>query len=138
MSEAGNTKSAPIYAEIAPGELVDKITVLEIKAEHIAEPDRLKNVRTELDALRETLDKHLHASPELQKLTQELKEANKKIWDLSDRIRELGGAGDFGEEFVNVSWSIHTVNDERAAIKKKINLMQGSRITEEKSYKHWK
>jgi hypothetical protein len=126
----------PIYVETAPGELIDKITVLEIKNERITDPARLKNVRTELDILRETKDKHLKGSPELQELAKKLKEANQKIWDLSDRIRELGEAGNFGKEFAEISWNIHLANDERATIKKQVNIMQDSRIIEEKSYKH--
>ena len=128
----------PLYVEISPGELIDKITVLEIKSERISDPARLKNVQTELDILQETRNKHVSDLPELEMLTKRLREANLKIWDLSDRIRELGEKGDFGEEFADVSWQIHLVNDERAAIKKQINLMQGSRIIEEKSYKNWK
>lgn len=128
----------PIYVEIAPGELIDKITVLEIKSERISDPSRLKNVQTELDILQETRNKCVSDSPELATLTKRLREANLNIWDMSSSIRELGEKGDFSEEFADVSWRIHLVNDERAAIKKQINLMQGSRIIEEKSYKNWK
>lgn len=128
----------PIYAEIAPGELIDKITVLEIKAERIVDPARLSNVKTELEILSKTRDEHIPSSSEMESLAQSLKEANQKIWDLGDKIRELGEAGNFGEEFVDVSWSIHLENDKRAATKKKINLLMNSRIIEEKSYKHWR
>ena len=136
------TKEELIMTPIAPGELIDKITVLKIKEERITEHARLVNVRKELHMLEETRQTHFpHDESFVDKLTQlemSLKEANEKIWDMGDKIRDLGGKNDFGQKFIDVAYGIHLANDERAAIKKEINLMLNSPIIEEKSYKNWK
>lgn len=133
-----NAAHPGLLVEIAPGELIDKITVLEIKAERISDPARLAHIQTELEILTKTRDEKLPATEELSRITDALKQINIIIWDQSDRIRVLGGAGDFGEEFAKVSWDIHHANDTRAALKKEINLLLNSRLVEEKSYPHWK
>src|SRR3989344_3581152 len=117
--------SSVINTPISPGELLDKITVLEIKAERIIDPARLANVKTELNLLHKTKAEHFSMTPELEVLAERLKKSNQEIWD-------------YGETFVKVAWDIHVSNDRRAALKKEINLLLGSKIIEEKSYKHWK
>ncbi|MFZ2484834.1 MAG: DUF6165 family protein [Minisyncoccia bacterium] len=127
-----------ILTPTAPGELIDKITVLRIKAERIKDPARLANVNTELEMLEEVREKHFSKNERLQELEENLKKANEEIWDMGDKIRELGEGRDFGKEFVEPAYGIHLANDRRATIKKEINLMLGSSLIEEKSYKHWK
>lgn len=131
-----------ILTPTAPGELIDKITVLKIKEERIKDEVRLSNVRKELSMLEETKEKSFPKSDQvrekLTKLEADLKKLNEEIWDMGDKIREFGDKQDFGKEFIEPAYNIHLVNDRRAAIKKEINLMLGSSIIEEKSYKHWK
>ena len=115
-----------MLVEISKAELIDKITILEIKDERIQDETRLKNVRHELDILRKIEFK----TP----LKDELKRVNNTIWDLEDGIRKCEADGNFGDEFINLARNIYKFNDERARIKKVINLEEGSNIVEEKSY----
>jgi hypothetical protein len=115
-----------MLVEISKAELIDKITILEIKDERIQDETRLKNVRHELDILRKIEFK----TP----LKDELKRVNNTIWDLEDGIRKLEETRDFGDEFINLARNIYKFNDERARIKRVINLEEGSNIVEEKSY----
>lgn len=137
-----NTQENLILIPTAPGELIDKITVLKIKAERISDPARLENVKKELHMLEEIRDAHFPKdsafAERINDLEARLKKSNEEIWDMGDKIRDLGGKQDFGKEFVDVAYGIHGANDIRAAIKKEINLMLGSSIIEEKSYKDWK
>lgn len=119
---------------IAPGELIDKITILRIKSERIADEAKLKNVRTELDILNETLAKDVPASDELTRLDGELQKVNEALWEIEDDIRECERKGDFGEDFIRLARAVYVTNDKRAALKKEINLLLGSAIVEEKSY----
>ncbi|MEK7177176.1 MAG: hypothetical protein AAB719_02690 [Patescibacteria group bacterium] len=136
------TQENLILTPTAPGELIDKITVLKIKEERIKDEARLLNVRKELLMLEETREKSFPKNSQvigkLAKLEASLKKSNEEIWDMGDKIRELGDKQNFGKEFTDVAYGIHLANDKRAAIKKEINLMLGSGIVEEKSYKHWK
>lgn len=131
-----------ILTPISPGELVDKITVLKIKREKISHPERVANIEKELSMLEEARERHFPDTEELLgkilELEVRLKEANETIWHMSERIRELADAKNLGKEFVDVSLKIHLSNDVRAALKKEINLLLGSSIIEEKSYRHWK
>jgi len=120
---------------ISVGELMDKITILEIKAERISESDRLANVWRELAALQ-----HVELGLELDQTALEsaignLKEVNRQLWDIEDEIRECEVRMDFGVRFVELARSIYKLNDERARLKKTINLLSGSAFVEEKSYK---
>jgi len=115
-----------MLVEISKAELIDKITILEIKDERMNDEDRLKNVRHELEILRKLEFETSHKD--------ELKRVNNVIWDLEDGIRNLEKKGDFGAEFIDLARKIYKFNDERARIKKVINLEQGSNIVEEKSY----
>lgn len=123
----------PILAEIAFGEFIDKITILQIKDERIAEESRLVNVRKELASLQATRES-LPGSAELDDLATQLKTVNEAIWEIEDKVRDLERRKDFGEEFVEVARSVYKTNDKRAALKREINLRFGSAIIEEKSY----
>lgn len=131
-------KETMILTPTSPGELIDKITVLQIKKERIRNPERLANVTRELSMLEETKEKYFPRTSEfLKKITElesSLKKSNEEIWDMGDKIRELGEAKNFGHEFNEVALGIHRSNDKRAAIKKEINILLGSSIIEEKSY----
>lgn len=135
------TEENLIMTPTAPGELIDKITVLKIKQERISDPARLANVTRELAMLSETKDKYFPKDPavaeKIADLESRLKKSNEEIWDMGDKIRDLGDKKDFGKEFADVALGIHHSNDRRAAIKKEINMLLGSSIIEEKSYKDW-
>ena len=124
----------PIKVEIAPAELIDKLTILEIKLERITDPDKLRNVRVEYDLLRQVSDAEIAPSERLTALTAQLKEINGRLWSIEDDIRDLERAKSFGTEFVALARSVYRTNDERAAIKRLINELLNSAILEEKSY----
>ena len=123
-----------ITIEVAPGELIDKITILEIKSEHITDQGKLENIRVELQTLEASRDAAIEPSDRIGELTARLKAVNERLWDVEDAMRECGRRGDFGPRFVEAARAEYTLNDERAAIKRSINELLGSRIMEEKSY----
>jgi hypothetical protein len=123
-----------VLTEIAPGELIDKITILRIKSERIAEDAKLKNVRAELAILHETLEKDVPASDALSRLDAALQAVNEELWVIEDDIRDREREGDFGAEFIRLARAVYVINDKRAVLKKEINLLLGSTIVEEKSY----
>lgn len=133
------TNNSLILVPTSLGELLDKITILKIKSERITDRARLENVKKELHLLEEIRQKSFSANHEslgiMLKLEGELKKSNENLWDLEDSIRELDKKKDFGEEFIRVARSIYVANDRRASIKKEINIMIGSALVEEKSYK---
>jgi hypothetical protein len=128
-----------ILVPIAPGELIDKITVLRIKMERITDPEKVSNIKNELNLLEEVKQQCISPdnqfSNKLAELEEALKKSNEEIWDMGDKIREYGESKNFGHEFAEVAYGVHLSNDHRAALKKEINLLLGSRIIEEKSYK---
>ena len=123
-----------IRVEIAPGELIDKITILEIKSERIADAEKLRNVRTELAILQVARSESVPPSTELTDLARRLKSVNESLWNIEDDIRACERAKDFGPRFVELARSVYHNNDERAAIKRRINELLGSTIVEEKAY----
>jgi len=123
-----------VVVPIAPGELIDKITILEIKAERVGDPAKVQNVRNELESLRAARDLSIVPSQELAALTAELLAINEAIWKIEDAIRGCERNGDFGQRFIELARSIYQTNDRRAAVKRRINEHLGSRIVEEKSY----
>jgi hypothetical protein len=123
-----------ILVEVAPGELIDKITILEIKTEQIRDPAKLANVRTELDILASARDKTIPRSSQLDELTAQLKQVNQALWDIEDDIRLCEKAKDFGPRFIELARSVYFQNDRRAAVKRQINEALGSTIVEEKAY----
>jgi len=119
-----------VSVPISVGELVDKITILEIKSERIKCPDKLKNVKTELDIL-DMLCKDIDIADNMHKC---LKEINSTIWDIEDKVRSHERSSIFGTDFITTARMVYKFNDERARIKYEINKMYGSKIVEEKSY----
>ncbi|WP_445681080.1 DUF6165 family protein [Radicibacter daui] len=126
--------AAQIMIEVAPGELIDKITILEIKLENMTDTAKLANVRHELDVLAAARDAAISASDDLDYLTGELKRVNLSLWQIEDDIRDCERANDFGEAFVELARAVYKTNDLRAALKRKINELLDSPIFEEKSY----
>lgn len=126
--------SSPLRIEVAPGELIDKLTILEIKSARMHDPQKLRNVRRELDILNRTRAEHLSETPELRALSELLKSVNESLWDIEDRIRDCERNGDFGARFIELARSVYRVNDERARLKREINELLNSTIVEEKSY----
>jgi predicted nuclease with TOPRIM domain len=123
-----------IMTEIGSGELIDKITILEIKSERIADEGKLKNIRHELSVLSATRDAHLGDVDGLDKLAEQLKEINEALWVIEDDIRACEAEKDFGQKFIDLARAVYITNDKRAAVKKEINLLTGATIIEEKSY----
>ena len=128
---------AAVAIEIAPGELIDKITILEIKSERMTDPAKLINVRAELDLLAQVRGGALAASPDLDALAGDLKQVNEALWEIEDAIRLKEKAQDFGAEFIALARSVYRKNDERAALKRRINDLLGAAIVEEKSYEEY-
>jgi 3-methyladenine DNA glycosylase/8-oxoguanine DNA glycosylase len=124
----------PIMIENGPGELIDRITILEIKLENIRDQAKLVNIRHEYELSLATLRKEIAETAELTRLTAELKAVNAELWRIEDEIRTQERAGTFGETFVAIARSVYRTNDRRAAIKRKINDLFESKIVEEKSY----
>jgi hypothetical protein len=124
-----------IMAPISAGELVDKITILRVKAARIGDPAKEANVRKELAMLETLAESALPATPEIERLTVELAEVNGALWDIEDGKRDCERRQDFGPRFVGLARSVYIENDRRAAIKRAINEAAGSDIVEEKSYK---
>lgn len=120
---------------VSIGELIDKITILEIKAERIADPDKQANVARELDLLRQKAAPLAASEPALPSIQHALKEVNGELWEIEDRIRDKERAKAFDDEFVKLARSVYVTNDKRAALKRQINGLFGSALVEEKSYK---
>jgi hypothetical protein len=123
-----------VVIETAPGELIDKITILEIKAERILDEEKLRNVRKELETLVKARERTILPSDSLTALTAELRSVNEALWGIEDEVRACERDGDFGPKFVELARSVYKNNDLRAALKRKINELLGSVIVEEKSY----
>ena len=124
----------PILVEIAPGELIDKITILQIKMERIQDADKLQNVRIELDVLARARDDSVAPSEALDRMSADLKAVNESLWDIEDNIRNCERDQDFGPKFIELARSVYRCNDRRAALKRDINELLGSKLIEEKSY----
>jgi Tfp pilus assembly protein PilF len=131
------TSAGSLSVEISAGELIDKITILEIKRERIADPAKLANVRRELAILTAVREREVADSAELTRLTAELKQVNEDLWRIEDDIRDCERRQDFGPSFIELARSVYRHNDRRAALKRCINDLLGSRLTEEKSYQSW-
>lgn len=120
--------------DVSPGELLDKLTILEIKSERITDAEKLANIHHELELYRDTFDRQLGATDSLTALLKDLKSANEALWDIEDEIRDCEARRDFGARFIELARSVYRTNDHRAAIKRRINILCGSSIIEEKSY----
>ena len=125
----------PILAPVSAGELIDKITILRVKAQRIGDPAKEANVRKELALLETTAAAELTASAELDALTADLQAVNAALWDIEDGKRDCERRQDFGPAFVALARRVYIDNDRRAAVKRQINTLVGSDIVEEKSYR---
>ena len=123
-----------VQVEISLGELIDKISILEIKEKRIEDKMKLTNVRRELEALCAVRDAAIGESPELSRLATDLKAINVKLWDIEDEIRDRERDLDFNKRFVTCARAVYKTNDRRAELKSQINELLGAAITEEKSY----
>jgi len=126
-----------ILVPVSPGEVLDKITILEIKSERMTDADKLANVRTELALLRDTWGRAVDEDDVVRDLHRELKEINEALWDIEDDIREKERLRDFDQEFIELARSVYYTNDRRSKVKKQLNLHLGSQIVEEKSYQDY-
>ena len=126
--------TAEIKVPISPGELIDKLTILEIKSANISDAAKLANVNVELQLLQETWRASAFASANIDAEWKQLREINKKLWDIEDQIRDKERERKFDQEFIELARAVYFTNDERAAVKKQINTKLGSKIVEEKSY----
>jgi hypothetical protein len=127
-----------LHIPVSPGELLDKITILRIKSRRIHDPAKVANVRLELDLLERTWDTLGTATQQVAAEEQALQAVNEQLWDIEDRIRDQEAAGSFDQEFIALARAVYHHNDERAAIKKRVNVALGSRIVEEKSYQPYR
>ena len=123
-----------ILAPVSFGELLDKIAILQIKSERMHDPAKLANVRNELSALEQTWMVHPAAGGDVAKLRADLKAVNERLWDIEDEIRVKESQQAFDAEFIRLARAVYFENDERARLKKDINLALGSAYVEEKSY----
>ncbi len=124
----------PLLVPISVGELLDKISILEIKAEAISDPAKQANVMRELAALEAVRQGEVAATAELAALYIELKSANRALWQIEDEIRAHERGGQFDERFIDLARGVYRTNDRRAVLKRRINELTGSEIVEEKSY----
>ena len=129
-----NTKFNQILAEISAGELLDKITILEIKKEKISDSEKLKDINKELSSLTKTSDEKIPDKKRIENLVLDLKKINLKLWDIEENKRRAEKEKKFDETFIQLSRDVYKSNDERAKIKLKINDILGSNIKEVKSH----
>ncbi len=123
-----------ILTPVSIGELIDKITILEIKAERIDDAAKLANVRTELDGLLPLFARQRASQPALDALKQTLKTINERMWDIQDQLRDKEAAQQFDDAFVQLARGVYRTNGERVQVKNEINRVAGSALVEEKQY----
>lgn len=126
-----------IKVPVSFGEVLDKITILEIKSERIEDEAKVRNVRLELDELSATWNDAVKDQSAIADLRKQLKAVNEELWVIEDDIRDEEAAQDFGPRFIELARAVYVTNDKRAALKKDINLALGSRFVEEKSYQDY-
>jgi hypothetical protein len=127
-----------ITVPVSPGELIDKITILRIKSQRMTDAAKIANVRVELDALRKTWAASAYARADIAADEQALFAVNERLWVIEDAIRDKERAQSFDAEFIRLARAVYFENDERAAIKRRINLALGSVLIEEKSYSDYR
>ena len=127
-----------IKVPISPGELLDKITILRIKSQRMSDPAKLSNVRLELRALEQTWGASAYAKIDVAADVGALLAVNERLWVIEDEIRDKERAQAFDEEFIRLARAVYFENDERAAIKRRINAKLGSALVEEKSYREYR
>jgi len=135
MADMKAPEMKEILVPVSPGELLDKITILRIKVVRITDAPKVANVRLELELLEKTWRDAGCAAFDVASDERALQAVNEKLWDVEDLIRDKEAKKTFDREFIELARAVYVSNDERAAIKKRINLQLGSRLIEEKSYK---
>lgn len=126
--------------EVSNGEIIDKLTILEIKLKEISDPEKLANIQKEYDSLKSVVDHIYNEVDDYRELTvlhEDLFNVNKTLWNIEDMIRECERKESFGEDFIELARSVYYTNDDRSDVKKKINLLTGSLFVEEKSYESY-
>lgn len=126
-----------IKVPVSFGEVLDKITILEIKSERIKDETKVRNVRLELDELSVTWNEAVTDQSTIAELRKQLKAVNEELWVIEDDIRDEEADQNFGPKFIELARAVYVTNDRRAALKKDINLALGSRFVEEKSYQDY-
>jgi len=126
-----------IQVPVSPGEVLDKITILEIKSERISEPDKLANVQRELELLQASWLESVDVDDTVNRIHDELKTINEALWEIEDDIRDKERAKEFDQRFIELARSVYVTNDQRANAKKELNVYLGSEIVEEKSYQDY-
>ena len=126
-----------LQVPVSVGEVLDKITILQIKLAHISDAAKRANIQNELDALLPLVAGDAFTTYQMQALMAELKSVNEALWDIEDDIREKEAAKSFDVEFIRLARAVYITNDKRAEIKKQINLATGSALVEEKSYESY-
>lgn len=129
--------AAVVTVPVSIGELVDKVTILEIKSERLSGESALANVRRELALLTEEMAKLDLAGDEAVRIRSALKAVNESLWEIEDRIREKEARDEFDQRFIELARSVYITNDKRAALKRELNLLLGSALVEEKSYQDY-
>jgi hypothetical protein len=123
-----------IHIPISIGEFIDKITILEIKSNKISDPEKLKNVEKELSSLNKLYPETLHNQTDVIRLREDLFKINTSLWEIEDKIRLKEKRKEFDAEFIETARAVYINNDERARLKREINILCQSELTEEKSY----
>ena len=126
-----------IQVPVSPGEVLDKITILEIKSERMDDPEKVANVRVELKLLQDTWAANISDDDVIRDLHARLKEINEALWEIEDDIRDKERVREFDERFIELARAVYFTNDKRSEVKKKLNLHLGSQIVEEKSYQDY-
>ena len=126
-----------ILIPMSPGELLDKITILQIKSERISDPAKVSNVKTELEMLEQVWQTAVEFDDTISALTAELKKINEALWEIEDDVRDEERNKRFGERFIELARAVYVTNDQRSDVKKRVNLHLNSTIVEEKSYQDY-
>jgi hypothetical protein len=124
----------PLHVEVSPGELLDKITILQIKRARLVDPTKREHVLIELGSLQAARARALREPEALAPLVTELQRVNERLWDVEDELRRCEARQEFGPAFVELARSVYRLNDERARLKRRLNELCGSMLIEEKSY----
>lgn len=127
-----------IHVPVSPGEVLDKITILEIKSERISDADKLVNVKRELELLQASWKQSVEQDDTVRAIHAKLKSINEDLWGIEDDIRDKERAREFDQVFIDLARSVYVTNDQRADAKKELNVYLGSEIVEEKSYQDYK
>ena len=126
-----------IHVPVSPGEVLDKITILEIKSERMDDPEKITNVKRELELLQASWRQSVNEDETVQRIHSELKAINETLWEIEDDIRDKERAREFDQVFIGLARSVYVTNDQRANAKKELNVYLGSEIVEEKSYQDY-